>query len=206
MFYTIYKTTNLINGKEYVGKHETKDLNDGYMGSGKNLNRAIKKYGVENFSKEILFKLASREEMNAKEAELVTEEYCLREDTYNICPGGHGGFGYINQIGLNGKNGGRFDSERAKKAGKTGSINQRLLYSGAEISKKAMRTRIENGNILTFKGKKHKEETLEKLRKPKNIGSSNAQYGTMWITNGSENKKVKKENVIPEGWYKGRKL
>ena len=42
--------------------------------------------------------------------------------------------------------------------------------------------------------------------KGKNSGEANSQYGTMWITNGTENKKIKKENVIPEGWYKGRIL
>ena len=41
--FTIYKTTNLINGRFYVGMHKTNDLDDGYMGSGKMIQRAIKK-------------------------------------------------------------------------------------------------------------------------------------------------------------------
>lgn len=36
-YYTIYKTTNLINGKIYIGKHQTKDPYDSYLGSGKRL-------------------------------------------------------------------------------------------------------------------------------------------------------------------------
>ena len=61
--YVIYQVTNLLNGKIYIGKHETFDINDDYMGSGKLIKRAIKKYGVENFKKEILFDFETEEEM-----------------------------------------------------------------------------------------------------------------------------------------------
>lgn len=96
MKYTIYKTINKLNGKFYIGQHKTNNLNDDYLGSGKLLWNSINKHGRENFFKEILFVFDNEQEMNAKEAELVTEEFCLREDTYNICPGGQGGWGYIN--------------------------------------------------------------------------------------------------------------
>jgi len=97
MFYTIYKITNKINNKEYIGKHKTSNLDDHYMGSGKNLKRAIIKYGIENFIKETLFVFDNEDEMNRKEAELVTEEYCNRKNTYNICEGGKGGWSYLNK-------------------------------------------------------------------------------------------------------------
>lgn len=47
VFYFIYCTTNMVNGKIYVGKHKTTRLNDGYIGSGKLLKHAINKYGRE---------------------------------------------------------------------------------------------------------------------------------------------------------------
>lgn len=61
----IYKTTNLINGKIYIGQ-DSKNKN-GYLGSGQNIKRAIKKYGKQNFKKEIIEKCNSIDELNNRE-------------------------------------------------------------------------------------------------------------------------------------------
>lgn len=96
MYYIIYQITNKINGKIYIGAHQTNDINDGYMGSGKLLKRAISKYGIEQFVKEIIYEFDNACDMFLKEKELVTADFVNDETTYNIAEGGHGGFHHIN--------------------------------------------------------------------------------------------------------------
>lgn len=98
MFFYVYQITNLVNGKIYVGKHKSdKHPNEnGYYGSGKQISAAIKKYGIENFKKEVLHFCSSMKEMSDKEAEIVTEDFVKRKDTYNMHKGGPGGWEHIN--------------------------------------------------------------------------------------------------------------
>ena len=91
MFYTIYKVTNKVNGKFYIGKHQTSNLDDGYMGSGILITKAIKKYGTEFFEKEILFIFDNEEEMNSKEIEIVDIDLIEDINCYNVGLGGQGG-------------------------------------------------------------------------------------------------------------------
>lgn len=91
MFFIIYKTTNKINGKIYVGQHKTKNINDGYIGSGLILNNARQKYGEENFKREIL-EFCTRDNLNEREIYWI-EKLCARNPHigYNIKKGGSGG-------------------------------------------------------------------------------------------------------------------
>ena len=94
--YVIYQITNNINGKIYIGKHETFNIDDNYFGSGKLIRAAIKKYGIKNFTKTILIELQNIEELNLLEKIVVTPEFCKRDDVYNINIGGDGGWTYVN--------------------------------------------------------------------------------------------------------------
>jgi len=198
MFFIVYKITHKQSGKFYVGMHRTKNLDDGYMGSGKLIKRAIDKYGVDQFDKEILHIFDNEDEMIRKEKDLVTRNFCLREDTYNIKNGGKGGWNHIKVNGMFGKKQSKKQRDIARKTIKT---NSERWIKSEKCKKHLQSVRYD------WKGKKHTDETKRKMSessKGKGLGKSNSQYGTMWITNGTDNRKIKKIDLIPEGWYKGR--
>lgn len=97
MFYIIYKITNTINGKFYIGAHSTENLDDGYLGSGTAIRKAIKKYGKESFIKEIIHYCDSEDSMYNLEEQLVV----VGEHTYNLTLGGKGGWSHIDSSGDN---------------------------------------------------------------------------------------------------------
>ena len=103
MFYCVYKITNTLNGKIYIGLHKTDVLEDNYLGSGKLIRAAIKKHGAKNFVKEVLFVFDNEQSMIEKEIEIVTEEFCNRSDVYNIMPGGKYGSGKRNGLSFKGR-------------------------------------------------------------------------------------------------------
>lgn len=157
-FYTIYKIINLINGKFYIGAHKTKNINDNYMGSGIGITRAIKKYGIENFDKEILYVLESEEEMYALEKEIVNEEFKKRDDTYNDKIGGTGGWDHIDCTGDN-------NCMRNKEVAAKVSISLSEKYKNDEEFAGGLRERGKLGtaaSAIVRKGTKDSEETKTK--------------------------------------------
>ena len=200
MFYTIYQTINLIDDKVYIGKHQTNNLEDNYFGSGKHLNRAIKKYGKENFKKEILFIFSSEEEMNQKEAELVTEDFCAREDTYNIGLGGEGGPHFK----------GRKHSLETKEKIKNSSIGkihteQTLL----KIAKKATGRKVSDltKQKLSEASKKYYSNNIlsknTKIKISESLKGNKNTLGKFWITDGKFNKLISSHEEIPLNFVRG---
>ena len=214
IYYTIYKVTNKINGKIYIGSHKTKDLKDSYMGSGKYLLHAQFKHGIENFVKEILYVFDTPELMYAKEAELVTADFIAETNTYNLKIGGFGGWDYINKNNLGGKYAGKAELDLMKlqiareKLKTLNTDDEWREDQNAKLSA-GLLLYYETGAKGHFTGKTHTIETKNKMSvasKGKSVGSKNSQHGSMWITNGQESKKIKKDlDTIPVGWYKGRK-
>lgn len=216
MYYTIYKITNQTNGKVYIGSHKTKNLDDGYMGSGKYLKRAIEKNGIENFSKEILFVFDTPEEMYTKEAELVNEEFLAEANTYNLKVGGFGGFDYINSdptayltekrlsaLFENNKYGTIAWKEKYNSCGK---FREKIRNAGLKGRTEAMK-KFPNG---IWEGRKHTDDSKKKIseKASQRTGSKNSQFGTRWIHNLilRQSKKIKKDASLPDGWFEGRRI
>ena len=88
MRYLIYRITNILNGRYYIGRHATKDINDNYMGSGKAIGNAIKKYGKEFFIKEIITEASSTEELWELEKQIVNDNVINDPLSYNMSYGG----------------------------------------------------------------------------------------------------------------------
>jgi len=212
MNYTIYKVTNKTNGKIYIGSHKTLNLNDGYMGSGTYLNRAMKKHGIDNFVKEILFVFDTPELMYAKEAELVDEEFLTEANTYNLKVGGFGGWDYVNSEKYKNPT---HSTEHMNKMCKARTAKYPM---GTRSNKKATletRARMSKARLLLdikpFLGKKHTEETKQLMSKSAKItskGKLNSQYGTRWIHSLEIKKSIKisKDEQLPIGWSEGRKI
>ena len=215
MFYLIYKITNIINGKYYIGAHTTLNKNDKYMGSGVYIKRAIRKYGKHNFTKEIIAECQSSSEMYELEKQLVTTV-----NTYNIMPGGKGGWEFVNTNKLSGTAKGVLTQthlrqnqdwrKKWKEKHHTG-IHAHLKTVNAEQFRargiQANNTTYKRYGKYPFQGKTHTDETKAVISKKLSViqkGTNNSQYGTMWITDGIKNKKILKSEIIPDNWYKGR--
>jgi hypothetical protein len=96
MVYVIYKTTNTTTGRFYIGKWSAEDVDSRiYLGSGRALRADIKAFGRASFRREILFVFDTPEAAIEMERSIVTNEFCERDDTYNIAIGGQGTFVHL---------------------------------------------------------------------------------------------------------------
>ena len=198
-------TTCKIDNKFYIGMHSTDNLDDGYLGSGKKLWYSIRKNGLENHEKKILEFLPNRILLAEREKEIVNEQFLENPMCMNLQLGGGGGF---------------HSEEHFKKFQAAGveAANQKLnelrkdpnwAESYSKSMSAALKKSYSDGRIKGFSwyGLKHSEETKQKMSEKASLrtGDKNSQYGTRWITNGTEDKKIKKGEDLPQGWYLGRK-
>lgn len=203
--YCLYKIINKINNKSYIGKHKYKESPiDSYAGSGICLKKAYDKYGINNFTKEILEINIEEEDINKKEKDYIKSLREKGEAQYNIASGGDGGKTF------------------------KGEINPMRGWQPSEETRKKM-SESHKGQIQANKGKKLKGPALENVRKAaltrdnsyRNLKSFREKCkishlkryeegrGTfpnknkICINNGITCKFIEKDDKIPDGWEKG---
>lgn len=202
--YYIYKITNILNGKFYIGKREHIDPNsDKYMGSGVLIKAAIKKYGICNFKKQILYIVNSKKELDDLEKQIVNEEFVNRDDTYNIRYGGDGGFDHINKKPKEE----RINIIAYKEKLKNGEIkvggdktsffteeSYRKIKEGSKKGIESLKNKSEEEKKIIYKKRYEKRDSIN--------GDKNPQYGKKWYVekNAEDLSKRKPYLVPPKGW------
>jgi hypothetical protein len=171
-----YITTNLITGKQYIGMHSTINVDDGYLGSGQLMLKAFKKYGKQNFKREILCICQTLQEANQNEKLFIEKYNTLNPCGYNLSPTGGLGFkgchsdearakmignknavGNIQTVEMREKN-------RQSKIGNTwGFQNGHKIRRIQSEEERKKRSEIMKGNKRGL-GHKHTEEELSKMR------------------------------------------
>lgn len=227
----IYITTNLVTNSKYIGQHSKTTKDSNYLGSGVILQKAIKKYGKENFISEPIDWAESREELNQKEKFWIS--FCMAvygENWYNLADGGEGHtseeakrFITENTINLLREH---FSGEKNPMFGKgyklQGENNGMYGKNHTEYTKNKIRTTrkqslIGTGSNNPFFGKFHSEETKQKLRLA-NTGrkhseewkriASEQRLGKVWVNNLWDKERwihpEELESFLNLGWIKGR--
>lgn len=160
IYHFLYQTECLTTGRIYVGRHSTSNLEDGYLGSGVQITRSIKKHGKGSHKRTIIAFASSHEELVQLEQLYVNEEFIKRPDVMNLTTGGHSDFSHVS------------DELRsavcAANGAKNGPKNVAHTHtpSAREKAKATMLQRY--GKLSTYDGAKHvgrkaSPETIQKL-------------------------------------------
>jgi hypothetical protein len=190
----VYKTTNLINGKMYIGVDSKNDKT--YLGSGKILKKSISKYGIENFRKEIIMEFKTDKEAYEYEKIYISEMNAVSsEEYYNIQEGGKGGWSHIDARGnLNPMFG---KSTRDSMIEKYGEEEGNYLYE---------KSRIKAGIKISesLKGKNKSEEHKNSLSKAKKDFWSNLSEEEKIERRKKMSIDMKSANIIRSEEYKNK--
>jgi hypothetical protein len=177
----VYMTVNLITTDFYIGKHETNNLNDSYLGSGKRLKNSVRKYGAENFERHILSMWSSPEEALMEETKVVAQ-YLDHPKCLNIVDGGRG-----------------FSSRSAKRA------SDRAIAMGRHGSKFLTKEHYAKAGAASARVNKANGTGMWGLTTDeRRYTSSKANKNTIWINDGTNQVKIKSDEEIPVGFVKGR--
>jgi len=186
--FIIYKTTNLVNGKIYVGQHNT-SADDGYLGSGNLILLAIKKYGRENFIRETL-EYCNSVSVDVKETHWILKlEATNKKIGYNIKSQGQKIYDRLNGIKhpmygkhhtnetknkISQKMKGNKLSEKTKNK-----ISESLLKNGRSEKENLKQSKRMIGKNNPMFNKKHSDQTKKKMSKNhcNFLGTKNPNFG-----------------------------
>jgi hypothetical protein len=205
-YHMLYKTTCTVTGNFYIGVHSTKNLEDGYLGSGLRLLKSISKHGKENHRREILELFETRQAMYKREREIVNEEMLSNTRCMNLNRGGEGGWSTESQLKNN-----RASLLRQKWLAKNNpgwkkQRSEKISISNSEQFKNGERSFIPNWSGKTLD--QNHRSSIGKANSVSQKGEKNSQYGKIWVTNEKESKLVDKaelDSLIQQGWRKGRR-
>ena len=214
MEHIIYKITNSLNNRFYIGMHSTKNVNDGYFGSGRRIKAEVKKYGKENFVKEILEHLPSRELLKAREEEIVCEALLLNPLCLNLKNGGEGG-------------GKLWNEEHAVKFHRAGYEAMTRNLTVEELSRRgsravtngwanhrdkflhATRSNVRKATLVAALPQSIEKRKATMKERKHSQGEKNSQFGSCWVTDGVKPIKIKKDlldEFLTKGFKRGRKF
>ena len=221
MYGYIYKTTNLVNNKIYIGqKHSSKFLCQSYLGSGKRFKDAVKHYGKENFKVELLEEIDCLEKMDEREIYWINVYNSTNSAIgYNMSKGGN-----VNRAMVGEHNPSKRPEVREKLSKKM--LHNKYTLGRKHTSEELLKISLGNkGKIISqetreklsenaktnpnygMRGKHCSTETKEKLRLV-HLGKSHKSKGYIHITNEIEDKMISPEEFETyekQGWRRGRK-
>jgi group I intron endonuclease len=186
----IYITTNHVNGKRYIGQCSyQKPRWKTYLGSGIFLKKAIKKYGKENFSREIICDAFSREALSELELHFIKEYDAVDDQNfYNIADGGYSTRGFL------GKTHSESYKEKMREFSAQRPVTDKMRENARNLCKNMIRTeshsKASRENALKMglsnKGRIHSQEAKEKMSASRlGINNSRAKIWTLEDENGS---------------------
>lgn len=217
MLIHLYVKTHNVTGLKYFGKTTSKDPYE-YKGSGKYWVRHIKKYGYDVTS-EIIGSYTDLEECKQ-----IALQFSIDNDIVNSKDWANlklecldGGWDYVNENYSKTNRiksasiGGCASRDQGKGVHSLTKEERKIIVQKSLETQKRLGVGLYNNDVriegvmaaLSDESREKRKNTFSKIEHQQ--GTKNSQFGTMWITDGFENKKIKKEDVIPDGWYKGRK-
>lgn len=185
VFRYVYKTTCIITGRFYIGKHTSHTIDNEYLGSGKLLKYSVAKYGTDNHVKEILKFANSLEELNLLEEQII-DEFLNTDLCMNLKPGGSGGWDNVSRIAK--ANGTLYtDGMKGKKHSAESKLKMSVAGSGennSNFGKKAFKNPVTGERLMLLECPAGwitaKEFAKSKLTK-------NSSFGRKWFNDGNTN-------------------